>query len=77
MTHPLLLLLQTGAAHAAAGEHEAAEAAFSRAQEQCMRLMKDLQGAAVTEAQSADILTGCMDLILDRLTNAWKLHQKV
>jgi len=42
-----------------------------------MRLMKDLQGTDVTEAQQCDIITGCMDLIIDRLVNAWKLHQKV
>ena len=69
--------MQTGAAHARAGEHEAAEAAYSKAQTQCTRLMKDLEGMDATEAQQCDIMTGCMDLILDRLTNAWKLHQKV
>ena len=42
-----------------------------------MRLMSDLEGTDATEAQQCDIKTGCMDLILDRLTNAWKLHQKV
>ena len=42
-----------------------------------MRLMKDLQGTDVTEAQHCDIMTGCMDLFIDRLVNAWKLHQKV
>ena len=72
-----LLLLQTGAAYAKAGEHEAAEAAYSRAQEQGARLMKDVQDTNVTQAQLCDIMTGCMDLILDRLTNAWKLHQTV
>jgi len=42
-----------------------------------MRLMKDLQGTDVTEAQQCDIMTGCTDLIIDRLVNTWKLHQKV
>ena len=73
----LLPLLQTGAAHAKAGQHEAAEAAYSRAHKQCMLLMKDLQGAEITEPQHCDIMAGCMDLLLARLTNAWKLHQEV
>lgn len=70
-------MMQRGAAHAKAGQHEAAEAAFSRAHKQCMLLMKHVQGADITEAQHCDIMAGCMDLLLDRLTNAWKLRQEV
>lgn len=70
-------MLQMGAAHANAGEHEAAEAAYSKAQALCTRLMKQLQDANVPEAQRISILTCCMNLILDRLANAWKLRQTV
>ena len=69
--------MQMGAAHAKAGEQEAAEAAYSKAHELCTRIMKDLTGAGVPEAQRISVMTACMALILDRLTNAWKLHQVV
>ena len=69
--------MQMGAAHAKAGEQEAAEAAYSNAQELCVRIMTDLKGTGVSEAQRIGIMKGCMALILDRLTNAWRLHQVV
>lgn len=69
--------LQTGVAHAEAGGYEAAEAAFSRAHEQCMRLMKDLENAGISESQLCELSTSSVDLLLDRLVNAWKLQQTV
>ena len=73
----MLLLLQIGAAHAKAGQQEAAEAAYSKAQELCVRIMTDVKGTGVPEAQRIGVMTGCMALILDRLTNAWELRQMV
>ncbi|CAK0782849.1 hypothetical protein CVIRNUC_006044 [Coccomyxa viridis] len=66
---------RTGVAHAEAGGYEAAEAAFSRAHEQCMRLMKDLENAGISESQLCELSTSSVDLLLDRLVNAWKLQQ--
>ena len=66
-----------GAAHAKAGEPEAAEAAYSKAQTACASLIKDQQGTDGTNAQRRDNLRGCMELTLDRLANAWKLHHTV
>ena len=70
-------MLQTGKTHAEAGEHEAAEACYARAQEQSARLQRDLKGADVPQTQQCDSMAACMDLLIDRLTNAWALHQKV
>lgn len=69
--------LQSGAAHAEMGAYEAAEAAYSRAHEQCMRLMKDLKSADISESQLCELSTSSIDLLLDRLVNAWKLQQMV
>ena len=69
--------LQTGVAHAEAGGYQAAEAAFSRAHEQCMRLMKELKSADISESQLLELSTSSIDLLLDRLVNAWKLQQSV
>lgn len=77
LSSTVLRCFQTGKAHAQAGEHEAAEASYCRAQEQSNRLMKDLDGADLPEAQLCEIMTGCLDLLLDRLVNAWKLQQQV
>ncbi len=71
------LLLQTGKAHAEAGEHEAAEAYYARAQEQSAHLRQDLKGTDVSQLQNCDLMAACMDLLIDRLANAWALHQKV
>ena len=73
----MFLCLQTGAAHAEVGGYEAAEAAFSRAHEQCMRLMKDLKSPDISESQLLELSTSSIDLLLDRLVNAWKLQQTV
>ena len=68
---------QTGAAHAEVGGYEAAEAAFGRAHEQCMRLMKDLKSPDISESQLLELSTSSIDLLLDRLVNAWNLQQTV
>ncbi len=70
-------MMQMGAACARAGASEAALTAYSKAQNVCMRLVKDLDGAHLPEAQHADIMTACLDFTLNRLSHAWKLHQEV
>ena len=42
-----------------------------------MRLVKDLKVTSVPKAWSGSTMTGCLDLILDRLANACKLHHTV
>ena len=70
-------MLQIGVERAKAGEHVAAEIAYSKAQAQSTRLIKALQGEDVPGAVQADTLAGCMDFLFDRLANAWALHQTV
>ena len=41
-----------------------------------MRLLKVVKDA-ITEEQQREVMIRCMDIILDRLTNAWKLQDKV
>ena len=69
--------MQTGLAHAEVGAYEAAEAAFNRAHEQCTRLMNDLKSADISESQLCELSSSSVDLLLDRLVNAWKLQQMV
>ncbi|CAL5220288.1 g2273 [Coccomyxa viridis] len=71
----LAIYHEMGATHAKAGEHEAAEAAYSKAQMQCTRLIKDLQRTNVPGAAHISTLASCLKFTLGRLSNAWKLHQ--
>ena len=42
-----------------------------------MRLMKDLKSNDISESQLYELSTSSIDLLLDRLVNAWKLQQTV